>query len=368
MHIGFDAKRLFNNHTGLGNYSRTLVQNLNRFYPEFQVRLFAPNMEHSDYRDDFKTIKTIDPKPRIAAYWRSYGITKDINRDAPDIYHGLSNELPFNSKKIRAKTIVSIHDLFYEKFPEDFSTIDRKIYRYKTQKACDQADHIIAISEATKADILQYTNTAPEKISVLYQSCANHYWTEYTEDKLENQLDLPKEYCLYVGSINRRKNLLSLVQAMAELSTDIRIPIVVVGRKKGAYYQEVAQYVREQQLEKWVYFVGYQANSQLKALYQAAVFFCLPSFYEGFGIPILESLCCGTPVLSSDVSALPEVVGPCGSLIDPNDIGSIRTQMEQLICNESLRKQYRSQIQEHIVQFSPENTTKSLVDLYKNII
>ena len=368
MKIAFDAKRLFNNHTGLGNYSRTLVTNLSIYEKIDQYILFAPNTTDSQYLSKFQHLDIVDPRPNISAYWRSFGIHKDLNKLNLDIYHGLSNELPFSSSKIKAKKIVTIHDLFYEKYPQDFSLIDRNIYKLKTEFACKKADHIIAISEATKRDIIEFTGTPDKKITVLYQSC-NPYFSTYFPDEIEDDFltNLPEKFFLYVGTLNKRKNLISILRAMKSLHFSERIPLVVVGTGSKKYTKYLRSFVLANKLETCVFFLGSLVNNKLKKLYKKADFLCLPSSYEGFGIPIIEALSCGTPVLSSRTSAMPEAVGPCGMLVDPTDNMELANSLQKMAFDESMTKRFRSNIPNHVSKFDGKVTAQKLRLLYNNI-
>ncbi|HHH52955.1 MAG TPA: glycosyltransferase family 1 protein, partial [Bacteroidetes bacterium] len=157
MRIGFDAKRLFLNYTGLGNYSRTLVSNLQRFYPQHEYHLYTTKTtRNKDTEEFFDTSKyTIhECHYSLKSYWRSYSIVENLKNDGIDIYHGLSAEIPFGIDKSGIKTVVTIHDLIFKFFKKDYTLIDRMLYNMKTKYACNHADKIIAISKRTKDDIL----------------------------------------------------------------------------------------------------------------------------------------------------------------------------------------------------------------------
>lgn len=368
MKIAFDGKRFYHNHTGLGNYSRTLIRDYSEYFPANKTYLLASKTHKSSFQNPSNS-SLIDPKPSLNSYWRSYSIHKDINKIKPDIYHGLSNELPLSSSKIKALKIVTIHDLFYEKFPSDFSYLDRKMYQYKTRKACENADHIIAISEATKVDIIDFLGVNPDKISVVYQSCNRVFQEEndceFTTDLGLKSAKIPTHFALFVGTINKRKNVFGLIKAMSILPKSDRIPLVIVGNGKAKFIQEIRSFLTKKSMENEVVFLGSVPNQELKYLYKNAKFTCLPSFYEGFGIPIIESLFCHTPVLFSNTSSLPEAAGKCGISCFPDKISSISEAFAKFVANDSLSSDYQYFIDRHVTRFRSKNTSLSLQNTYK---
>jgi glycosyltransferase involved in cell wall biosynthesis len=368
MNIAFDAKRLFHNHTGLGNYSRTLVKNLIDFYPQYNVSLLASNTSKSPFLNQFKSdFNVVDPAPLFNSYWRSQSIYRDINRLKPDIYHGLSNEIPFSSHKVKSRKIVTIHDLFYIKYPNDFTAIDRKIYKRKALISCQKADHIIAISQSTKQDIIEFLGVKPEKISVIYQSCNRFFQQKEQKPNNLNSLlidNVPSEYALYVGSLNKRKNIIGLIKAFSIVPKEDRIPLVIVGSGSKSFTDDIHKLLVRTKLKKDIFLLGSITNKALKVLYSNAKFTCLPSFYEGFGIPVIESLFCNTPVLVGNNSSLVEAAGDCGIKCNPFDIYEIAQSIQKLSSDYSLLSDFQLNIPCHIKKFHSATTAASLHLLY----
>ena len=184
MRIAFDAKRIFNNQTGLGNYSRTLVDNLRQFYPAEDYLLCTPNLPNqaNKYTTQFKTLT---PTTSFKHIWRSYSIKKDLEREGIDLYHGMSNEIPFWLKK--TKTVVTIHDVIFKVLPTTYPQLDRWLYEEKTRYACKHADIIIAISEQTKQDLIQFYQVAPPRIKVIHQPCQPIFYETKQIDSASNQ-------------------------------------------------------------------------------------------------------------------------------------------------------------------------------------
>ncbi len=292
MIIGFDAKRAFFNRSGLGNYSRNLLKSFFRYYPEKGYILYSPAAKSMiEFAEPHNyTLKTPEKAVHRAfpSLWRSRGISRQIKSDSPDIFHGLSSELP-RSVPVHIKKIVTIHDLIYMRYPQMYSPADRNIYYWKTRHACASADQIIAISEQTKTDIINFTGTDAGKITVIYQDCHPSFRVkaeEETKEALRKKYSLPGDYLLYVGTIEERKNLLSVVRALH--TGNIDIPLVAIGRKTS-YYRKVKAYIYSNNMHNIIFPDGVE-NEELPALYQMASCFIYPSVFEGFGIPIVEAL------------------------------------------------------------------------------
>ena len=172
MRIGYDAKRAFNNTSGLGNYSRFVISAMARLFPENKYALFTPK-QSTRFRSFYPqnpSVSVIEPtglNAKIPGFWRVFNQLSDIKKNKVEIFHGLSNELPVGLSKAGIKSVVTIHDLIFLRFPELYKPIDRLIYKRKFAAACRQADKIVAISEQTKTDIIEFFGTAPEKIEVI---------------------------------------------------------------------------------------------------------------------------------------------------------------------------------------------------------
>ena len=371
--IGFDAKRLFHNFTGLGNYSRTLLANLAAHYPEHAYFLFSPKIKpreetHFFQNDPLFSVHT--PKGRFSPLWRIQGMVKHLQKHEIQLYHGLSHELPFGIQNKDIKTVVTIHDLLFKKFPDQYQAIDRGIYNSKFRYACQHAHKIVAISEATKRDIIQYYSITPDKIEVVYQSCHERFMQTKSESSIQTvlqQYSLPSTYLLYVGSIIKRKNLLGIIKAMELLPSNFQLPLVVVGGGKGAYRKKVSAYIAAKGLKKKIFFIQ-PKSEDLPALYQQASIFLYPSFGEGFGIPILEALYSKTPVITSNISCLPEAAGPDAYLLDPASQEAIAHGIESILGDSQLALQMVEKGYLHAQQFRGEPLTHHMMSLYQSLL
>jgi glycosyltransferase involved in cell wall biosynthesis len=339
MRIGFDAKRLFNNFTGLGNYSRTLIKDLIEITP-YKFFLYTPKFKSSNETKDYRNADKYQVKTSNKLLWRVKGIVKDLKQDGIKLYHGLSNEIPFGINKSGIKSVVTIHDLIFKIYPKTYNFFDSKIYDIKFKYACENADKIIAISESTKKDIVRFYNVSPLKIEVIYQACNPLFYELQSKQNVAsilNKYSLPQKFMLYVGSIIERKNLLTIVKAQDRLNKDLRIPLVIVG-KGDSYKQKVQDYIKTKEIsDHFIWVDNLSDNHHLQAFYQAAEVFIYPSVYEGFGIPVVEALLSKTPVITSNLSSLPEAGGPNSICINPTDVNSMIKSIENVLSKKELR-------------------------------
>ena len=349
MRIAFDAKRYYHNHTGLGNYSRTLVKGLLETAPETEVLLY-----------DAKALK------------RTFALGAQARKDGATLYHGLSNELPFDIRRSGVPCIVTIHDVCWRTFPGMYHPIDRTLYDLKYGWAARHADCVLAISENTKRDVMHYMNVPEERIRVIYQPVGAAYYTPITEAEAKRRLaeagmDVPGSFMLYVGSVNARKNLLGAVRAMALLPASCRMPLVVVGDGRE-YKKKVLEEVGRLGLGDLILWKRCSEATQLQALYTLAHLFVYPSFYEGFGLPVVEAALSGCPVLTSNVSSLPEAGGPDTLQAVPSDTEDIARKMEQGISDTTLRLSMRDGARAYAREmFSPPLLFGKLYELYEEM-
>lgn len=330
LRIGFDAKRLFRNYTGLGNYSRTLVGNLSARFGGNDYLLFAAKTSENAEAVDFlsERYEVVRPHGLIKALWRLRAMSSDIKAQNIDIFHGLSHDLPFGIQKSGAKSVVTIHDVCYKTFPKMFPFTERLIYELKYRHSLKSADKIIAISKSTKDDILRFFGAElSAKIEVVYQALNPLFYERVSVEsarKITKQYGAPAKYMLYVGSVNSRKNLLNVIHSYALLDRADRIPLVVIGSGSGRYFKSCFETAARLDLDEYIiHLKGITSMSVLRAFYTSASGLIYPSFYEGFGLPVTEAILCGTPVITSSISSLPEAGGEFAFYVDPNDTTGI---------------------------------------------
>lgn len=369
MQIGFEAKRLFLNDRGLGNYARNLLYGLVKYTSEHDYHLFTPKYSESHINTEYINANTLSihtPTGLLGAIsksaWRSLGLGKDIKKNKIDVFHGLAQELPKDIRKSGSKSIVTIHDLIFLKHPEFYKPIDRKIYLSKARFAVQNADHIIAISEQTKGDIINTFKLPEEKISVIYQSCNEVFYDKRSTDELsfvQQKWNLPQDYILYVGALNENKNVKVILKALNILKGKLDIPLVIIG-KGETYKKTLIEYATKHGLLKQLIFASNVADPtplELSSFYQLASVFVFPSFYEGFGIPILESRFSDTPVIASNSSCLQEPGGEESFYFDPTKAEELADLIKSTLAMNEYSKG-------NIHQFKNEHSIESLLKLY----
>ena len=373
MIIGFDAKRIVRNRTGLGSYARTLVNDLAQ-REDLLLRLYAPDAGHDDLRSQVPERENLcycypssltshfSPFTSLSkSYWRSRGIVSQLQRDGIQLYHGLSGELPMGISRSGIKSVVTIHDLIFLRHPEFYHWIDTKIYAWKFRQTVREADHIIAISECTKRDIMELGNVDERKISVVYQSYAPHF-------KNLNSLPSPlssRKYILNVGTIERRKNILLAVKALALLPADLSL--VIIGRHTP-YADEVKAYAEKHHLADRVIMLHGINNEQLPPYYANAETFVYPSVYEGFGIPIIEAISSGLPVVACTGSCLEEAGGPDTLYVAPNDVQGMAAGILQTLRGTAGREQRILRSQDYIRRFEGSDVAAQVADIYHRLL
>jgi glycosyltransferase involved in cell wall biosynthesis len=380
MKIAFDAKRAYQNGTGLGHYSRTLISSLADFYPEHYYYLCAPSLTNRFDVSGFNNVENIIPgnflSKKLKSIWRSSWIKKDLQKRDIDIYHGLSHEIPVGIQKTGIRAVVTIHDLIFERYPKQYNRIDVEIYRRKFKYACKNARHIIAISKQTKEDIIDFYKIPEEKITICYQSC-NPAFAEnisHTEKSRVKQFyKLPDRFFLYVGSIIERKNLLNICKALFELKGKLDIPLVVIGDGEQ-YKQKVKEFISQNNLTKKVIFLseteaakgslGYQSAADFPSIYQLSSGVIYPSVFEGFGIPILEALWSKVPVITSNISCLPETGGDAAYYVNPYSPEEIAYGMVKLATNETLVREMKEKGWLHAQNFTPQKCADNVMQVY----
>lgn len=370
MRIGFDAKRIFHNSTGLGNYGRDVVRILNSRNDISHFFLFNTKKSNRENAVPMDKATIVFPKgwlwKKIPSLWRLLGQWKQINENNLDLYHGLSGEIPYSFKKNRVPRVVTIHDLIFLSHPHYYNVWDRIIYKLKFRYACRISDHIIAISEQTKREIVKYFKIDPNKISVVYQGCHAHFKTEADLEKrleVKTKYNLPESYVLYVGTLQDRKNALNLIKAIHGTQHHL----VLVGKEKK-YAQKLYAYVKQYQLQSQVTFIKDANLEQLVAIYQDATVFCYPSFCEGFGIPIIEALYSKVPVITTKDGCFPEAAGPNSIYIDPNDPVDIRNQIEKLFDDPEERAKIAAKGYDYVQRFSDKKVAQNLMEVYQKVL
>lgn len=377
IRIGYDGKRAVQNFTGLGNYSRYVIDAMQTYYPDERYCLYAPKPKENPQLTELLERSggcTTVHYPRVAlwkelnALWRIGGMRANLEEDRIDLFHGLSNELPLNIHRVRGmKSVVTIHDLIFMHLPHCYPPIDRAIYDCKSRYACRRADHIIAVSECTKRDIIRFYNIPESKISVIYQGCDSVFSKKVSleeQERVRQRYKLPARYMLSVGSIEERKNTLVALQALNYLPDDLHL--ILVG-KYTPYTDKLIAYAAEAGLKHRLHICHGIPFADLPVIYQRADTFIYPSLYEGFGIPILEALNSCLPVVAATGSCLEEAGGPDSLYADPHDAEAMAA---------AVRETLRPEVKQRMIEkglnwasrFTLQQMAEQTMDCYREVL
>lgn len=363
---------MFRNTSGLGNYSRSTVDMLAKYYPENEYLLFVPTdgnrVGYEIPRGAEVVTPSGGPARQFPSLWRSFFMSGDIRNQRPDIYHGLSNELPADIRKSAAKSIVTIHDLIYVRYPGLYTAIDRFLYTKKYRGSCEKADMIIAISKQTRDDLIDFWNIPEERISVVYQGCNPMFYEKKTEEEkaaIRKKYGLPDEYILSVGTIEERKNLLLTVRAMVEGKIDM--PLVVCG-KSTPYLAAVMEYAGNKGIRDRLLIRHNITFPDLPAIYQMARVAVYASLFEGFGIPILEALNSGTPMITSKGGVFPEAGGDACLYVDPSDTEEMIAALDAVLNDSGMRAGMIRRGYDYALNFREDIVASKIMEVYRKIL
>lgn len=298
---------------------------------------------------------------RGISYWR-----RAVRRDRLDLFHTSYYPVP----RLPVPTVLTVYDLRLARMPETYSRARYLFLRSVIPRSLGRSDRIIAISDDTRKDLIDRFGLPPEKITVSH--CPVPAGFARVEDpsvleSIREKYGLPQEYVLSVGKIEPRKNIELLIEAFSSIREHFPVGLVVAGKMDPAF-REYYDRVRKRGLEEKVIFTGYVEDGDLPALYSMASLFAYPSLHEGFGIPLLEAMACGAPVLTSNTSALPDVAGDAALLVDPSSVESIAGGLERILGDDTFRAALVRSGYERVSRFDARSAAEAVKDLYKKIL
>ncbi len=375
LSIGINIRFIQTTISGIGKYVLELVKALAQKDAENKYYLYEYNHTKVIYPVEKENFSYVVPKfstkvRSMRIFLEQFLFSWYIKKQELDVFHGPSFMLPVFKPK-GTKCIITVHDLTFLRYPESF-TFETKIY-YKLffKRSIDNADMIIADSEATKDDLMLYFHVPKNKIKVVYLG-VDKAFTQIVDkssvEEVQKKYTLPKKFFLFTGLLSPRKNIEGALRAFNSLRADVYkdYHFVIVGGK-GWLYESIFRFVQEHNLKERVHFTGYIDAADLPVLYTLAEALVFPSFYEGFGLPILEAMACGCPVITSNVSSMPEVAGDAALLIDPKNTQEIADAMEKMVSGKKLRKQLVEKGYEQAKKFTWEKTAEETLALYKQV-
>ena len=367
--IGIDASRAARaERTGTETYSLELIRALaDLLPPTYHLRLYTPHPPHHAVWPVADNVTTrLIPWPRL---WTHVRLAAEIWHNPPDVLFVPAHVLPFICP---VPAVVTVHDLGYRHYPDAHRPFDRWYLDWTTRRHTHVAQHIVADSKATRQDLLDFYQARPEQISVVPLGRDPHLQPVtdlHRIAQVKHHYNIAGDYLLYIGTLHPRKNLVRLVEAFRQVIIELQrqdLQLVIAG-KRGWLYNIIFERVKQEGLTEQVIFPGYITAGDKPALLSGALAYVFPSLYEGFGLPVLEAMACGTPVLTSNISSLPEVAGQAAILIDPHDVDQIAAGLKQLITQANLRQHYVEQGYQQIKNFSWSQAAAQILEILENV-
>jgi len=368
VRIGIDARKLHD--FGIGTYIRNLLRQLARLDRQTEFVLFCrPADEESlgSLGENFRAVPETAASYSVAEQLR---IPLAVRREAVTLFHAPHYVLP---PLVTCRSVVTIHDCIHLMFPQYLPNRMALVYaRTSITLAARRATRVLTVSESSKRDILRFVDIPADKIDVIYNAYDERFGIEPREEdvvRVRERYQLHDEFVLYAGNVKPHKNLERLIEAfdLVRKRGLEHLKLVLIGDEISKY-AALRRAVCSHQLHKYVRFLGYLPEATLAVMYRLAGVFVFPSLYEGFGLPPLEAMASGTPVVTSNVSSLPEVAGDAAVLVDPYDPQSIAGGIERVLCDESLRRELRAKGLARAKQFSWETSVRRVREIYQQAV
>lgn len=368
MCIGVDARLLERKMTGVGRYLLNILRHIPEYDNQNDYYLFSYGKLSQYEKEKIKSISTINFTPQgilqrtISPLWLNFILPKYLEKYNINLFFSPNHFLPL--KKIKAKSIIVIHDVFHKVNKNFHPLYYRKYVDFFLPRAIKNSNLIITISECSKKDIIRFYNVPAEKIKIIYPAADEAFQmkelTEREKKQYREKHNLPEKFILYAGVLEERKNIEGIIKIADLLKDKTEIPILLFGKigHRGKVY------LREMQQKKNICYKGFVESDDLPYVYNLATIFLFPSFYEGFGLPVLEAMQSGVPVITSNTSSLPEVVGEGGIMREPNDYEGFADDILRLLEDKDFYDKMRRQGIEQAKNFSWENTTKEIIKLF----
>lgn len=346
-----------------------------KYAPHYDYHFYTPkiNLHFQSFLGDKPGCQIVLPDSKweqwLHPLWRSKGIVNQLENDGIQLFHGLSNELPLGLEKAGIKSVLTLHDLIFLRFPQYYPRVDRMFYRKKFERSCKEADVVVAISQQTALDIQEFYQIDTSKLKIIYQDCHPRFRKSVSQEEIKTvrfKYDLPEQYLLSVGTLESRKNQLTLLKAYTQLPAD-RPPLVLVGRKT-AYFEQMESFFQSAGIEQELIFLELVEADDLPAIYHAALAMAYVSEFEGFGLPLLEAMCTGTPVLTSTTSCFSEVVGEAALYSHPHDVDAMTDALHRLVYTSAVREKLKAHCAEQAARFSAEKMAGELANIYTTLV
>lgn len=377
MKIGFDIDSLTIKSGGIGRYAVNLINSIARISlskTQNEIFIFFHNSFDRNLIEKYPNVKFVKKHTNVKSNVLRKGIfiPFSIKRMKIDLFHGLDHiGIPFIYKSKRCKYVATIHDLITLIYPDKFTFKHRLIQNTLLPKVLRKADRIIADSNSTKYDIVRFYPEYESKTKVIYVGMDKKFFqrSSHETEKALKKYNINFKYFLFLGTVEPRKNIINVIEAFIRLKQkgNVEYKLVITGRK-GWLYKEILERMRKTPFSNDIVFTDFIDDEDLPFLYSGAEIFLYPSLYEGFGLPLLEAMACGTPVITSNVSSLPEIAGDAALLVNPVNIEEIARAVERLTRDSKLREEMRKKALERAMFFSWEKAAKETLKIYEEII
>ncbi len=365
MRIAIDARLVSYALGGISQYTMRLVNALASLSSESEVLVLESQRANGEaaWPEAVRRVRLITPPHNR---FEQFTLPMELLRVPADVLHSPDFIPPFRR---RCRSVITIHDLAFVRFPH-LLTAESARYYGQVGRAVQSADRVIAVSESTRQDILELLEVAPEKVTVVHSAAAPECRPLSPEEQRERRavLGLPERFILFVGTLEPRKNLPTLLEAIPTLWREHHVPLVVVGGKGWLYERVYMTLDRLRLTEEQVQMVGAVPSHELADYYGCATCLVMPSLYEGFGLPALEAMACGTPVVVSNVSSLPEIVSDAGLLVDPEDVDGLADALGKLLSDEEMRGKLGRLGLQRASTFSWDRTARETMQVYRQAV
>jgi glycosyltransferase involved in cell wall biosynthesis len=379
--IALDARRLAGYRRGIGLYVQNLVRCLPKAAPEAEFLLLVDRPVPSELVPAGCRQIVVGWRPSAdsqsvgqfgaqfnSVYWMNVLVPSVLKRERADLFHGTNVAVPLLG---RSRSVATIHDLVSMRVPGTYTAFYERYRKLSVPVAARHASHLVAVSESTKRDVVELIGIRPEKVTVVHHGVDASFAPVVDPvllDRVRRQLSLPQRFIVHVGAVERQKRLEPLMHAAAEILKKGLIDAVVLAGEEGYGAEAVRSLVAELGIAERVRFLGYVSQEFIPALYSLARCAVYPSWYEGFGMPVLEAMACGTPIVASNTSSLPEVAGDAALLISPGDDGALARVLERLLTDDHLRNDLARRGIERARQFSWETCASRHADVYRRVL
>ena len=353
MKIALDGMPLASQLTGVGHYTFELAASLARVAPNDEFTLVSP--------------ESLKPSAFNRRWW-SVGLPLYLSRSSFDLFHGTNYEIPFWSRR---PSVVTIHDLSLFLHPEAHQQRLVRRARWRLPWTAKLAARIITPSNSVKGEVCELLKVSPDKVVVTPEAPRSTFkrreGAQVTE--LRRRLGIDEDFILFVGTVEPRKNLHRLVEAFDQvLRTTSLSPQLVIAGGQGWLMDDFYAVIQQKKLEDRICLTGYLQDEELAALYSSCKAFVYPSLYEGFGLPPLEAMACGAPVITSRIPAISETVGTAARLVDPRDVNDLTRALAELLSDETMRRHFAEAGAEHVKKFTWEQTALKTLEVYRQIL